>query len=112
MQNHLAQGPLLNQQKVAAGSAPSRAATAVLASCVYLNLQCCRCGDVRQTIAELPSSATVPCPECGIACSFMVLGKGLTRRKIPFSEIRTSEAQLLSRRDELPDADPVRYLSG
>ncbi len=104
MQSHLSQGPLLNQHKV--GIAPSRTATAVLASCVYLSLQCSRCGDVRQAIAELPSSETVSCPECGIACSFVLLGKGLTSRKLPCSEIRRTETKLLSRRDEIPGDDP------
>jgi hypothetical protein len=79
---------------------PSPAAS--LMACVYLALQCPHCGDVRQTLAALPATPTVLCPECGAACAFICLGKGSTTRKLPFSEVRRGQPGLLHRRDEAP----------
>ena len=114
MPDYLSQEPSLNQQrKGPTGIATLPPTNAFLASCIHISLQCSCCGDVRQAIAQLPSSATVSCPECGMACSFTLVGKGLTSRKLPFSEVRWSEAQLLNRRDELPELNSsVPCLSG
>jgi hypothetical protein len=76
---------------------------ASLVACVYIAVQCSDCGDVRQARPEFPVAETVVCPECGMSCSYAPLARGLTSRKLPFSEIRRSQAQLLYRRDEIPE---------
>ncbi len=89
------------------------AATSHLAPCIYLGFQCSHCGDVRQALAELPSSAPTACPQCGTSCASVVLGRGFTRKKLPFSEVRRTETKLLLRRDEIPTVDsPALCLSG
>jgi hypothetical protein len=76
-----------------------------LVPCVYIGLQCPSCGDVRQTLAELPSSPAVCCPHCGGSCSFVPLGSGSTRRPLPFAEVRRPNATLMFRSDEIPPDD-------
>ncbi|SRR6266853_5517207 len=66
----------------------------ILAPCVYIGLLCSRCGDLRQALSRPPVSDTAVCPECGVACSFVLLGTGLTRRRLPFHEIRWNEKQV------------------
>jgi hypothetical protein len=73
-----------------------------LAACVYLALECPRCGDVRQARAAMPSAPELICPECGTSCRFIYLGQGCTARKLPFSEVRRGQPGLLHRRDEAP----------
>src|SRR5437660_12257110 len=96
----------LHQQKSAAALNPNAASVpasaASLTACVYLALQCPRCGDVRQALSAMPSTPAVICPECGAACGFIYLGKGLTARKLPFAEVRRGQPGLLHRRDEAP----------
>lgn len=84
-----------------------------LAPCVYVALLCPRCGEVRQSLAERPSSTAISCPQCGTACDFLVLGTGFTRRPLPSFAVRRSDSRLLARRDELPSAEPPQLnLSG
>ena len=64
---------------------------APLAPCVYIALLCSHCGDLRQALAALPDSEITVCPECARACSFVLLGSGLTKRVLPFHEIRPAE---------------------
>jgi len=91
-------------------SSPAAATTGrlkrALSPCVYISLQCPVCGDLRQALAELPSSPTVCCPQCGTSCSFVALGRGATRRRLPFFEVPRPNARLLCRRDEIPPDDP------
>ena len=75
----------------------------ILAPCVYIGLRCLRCGDLRQALALLPVSITVLCPECGMDCSFVLLGKGLTRRSLPFHEVRWSEREITGRPHEIAE---------
>ena len=56
--------------------------------CVYIALLCSHCGDLRQALAVLPNTAITVCPECGRSCAFVLLGSGLTRRVLPFHELR------------------------
>ena len=87
--------------------------TAALAPCIYISLQCSQCGDLRQAVAHLPSSAVIRCPQCGALCEFVVLATGFTRRKLPFFEIPRLPTKLLARRDELPSSEPPQLnLSG
>lgn len=62
-----------------------------LLACVYIALRCSHCGELRQGLGELPQSCNVDCPECGRSCSFVLLGSGLTKKKLPFHEIHTGE---------------------
>jgi hypothetical protein len=103
--DHVGRPPSLSAQPNHAGAAPETptAAQSALVPCVYIALQCSHCGDVRQARAELPVFAGMLCPECGTDCSYALLGKGLTSRKLPFSEICRSQTQLLHRRDEAPE---------
>jgi len=59
--------------------------------CIYVALQCSRCGSVRQALTELPAQALIPCPECGRECSFFLLGRGLTSRDLPFHQVQIIE---------------------
>lgn len=89
--NHLL--PSISQNSSAtppAGHSPTRALNQ-LVPCVYVALRCPHCGESRQALAVLPPSGDVPCPECGIACSFVLLGSGLTTWQLPFHEIRSGE---------------------
>ena len=65
----------------------------VLASCVYIGLQCSQCGDVRQALNNLPAGETTFCPQCGATCCFSRLGTGLTSRELPFHEITSPAKQ-------------------
>jgi len=94
------------QHNRTAGGATPLATPPVLLPCVYIAVQCSRCGDVRQASPELPASAAILCPHCGTDCSYILLGSGFTRRKLPFYEVRSTEAQLLHRRDEAPEIGP------
>ena len=68
-----------------------RDSQASLVPCVYIALLCSHCGDLRQALAALPDSEITVCPECARACSFVLLGSGLTKRVLPFHEIRPAE---------------------
>ena len=68
----------------------------VLISCVYIALRCSHCGDLRQVLAVLPASDEVPCPMCSRRCSFIPLGRGLTKSQIPFHELHRAEKQRLN----------------
>jgi len=74
-------------------------------ACVYIGLQCPLCAEVRQALAELPSSPTVCCPQCGASCSFIPLGSGSTRRALPFFELPRPNSKLMFRSDEIPPDD-------
>ena len=58
-----------------------------LAACIYIVLHCPSCQEVRQARADYPESIAVACPACGLECSFIVLGVGLTRKELPFHEL-------------------------
>jgi DNA-directed RNA polymerase subunit RPC12/RpoP len=62
-----------------------------LVPCVYIALRCSHCGELRQALHLTPSSDSVACPECGIACSFILLGSGFTKAQLPFHELLSSE---------------------
>ena len=79
---------------------------AALSPCTYIALQCSHCGDLRLALAQLPSSAVIRCPQCGVPCRFVLLGRGFTRRTLPFFEIPSLPTKLLARRDEIPACDP------
>jgi hypothetical protein len=102
MSDHLLQAK--TQRSTTAADFPQPISS--LVPCIYLALQCPRCGDVRQAISQLPSSAVIFCPGCATACDFVVLATGFTTRRLPFSEVRRSDARLLACRDELPSVDP------
>lgn len=73
---------------------------APLVPCVYIALLCSHCGDLRQALAALPDSEITVCPECARACAFVLLGSGLTKRVLPFHEIRPPELTRWDRRDD------------
>lgn len=90
------------------GAATPCSSKSALAPCVYIGLQCPSCGDVRQALAQLPSSPAVRCPQCGTSCSFIPLGSGATRRSLPFFEIPRANTKLMFRPDEIPsDGAPL-----
>jgi hypothetical protein len=68
-----------------------RPSESLLIPCVYIALRCSHCGVVRQALGALPGSHTVICPECGRTCSFVLLGSGLTKHKLPFHQILSFE---------------------
>jgi DNA-directed RNA polymerase subunit RPC12/RpoP len=72
-------------------SQPPSADQAALRSCIYIALRCLRCGAVRQAITEVPAQDVVACPECGLECSFVLLGPGLTSRSLPFHQVHSIE---------------------
>jgi hypothetical protein len=78
---------------------------APLVPCVYIALLCSHCGDLRQALAVLPNSAITVCPECGRGCAFVLLGSGLTRRSLPFHEIRPAEETAWDRHGDETDDD-------
>jgi len=79
---------------------------ASLVPCVYIALLCSHCGDLRQALATLPDSEITICPECARACAFVLLGSGLTKRVLPFHEIRPAELTRWDRRgDEADETD-------
>src|SRR5690242_16230506 len=78
---------------------------APLVPCVYIALLCSHCGDLRQALAVLPNSAITVCPECRRSCAFVLLGSGLTKRPLPFHEIRPAEQTRWDRRDDETDDD-------
>ncbi len=59
-----------------------------LLPCIYIALLCSHCGELRQALAALPNTEIAVCPECSRACTFVLLGSGLTRRLLPFHELR------------------------
>jgi hypothetical protein len=58
-----------------------------LVACVYIALRCPQCGEIRQALANAPSSDYVECPECDAECPFILLGSGLTTSQLPFHEL-------------------------
>jgi hypothetical protein len=96
-----------SQAAAPSSSAPvtPRSGKRPLAPCVYIGLQCPFCADVRQALAELPSSPTICCPQCGTSCSFVPLGSGATRRTLPFVEVHRPNSKLMFRSDEIPPDD-------
>ena len=79
---------------------------ASLVPCVYIALLCSHCGDLRQALAFAPDTEITVCPECARACAFVLLGSGLTRRALPFHEIRPAELTRWDRRgDETEETD-------
>ena len=68
-------------------SQPSSVGQQALRACIYVALRCSCCGSVRQAIAEPPAQGVVACPECSQECTFVLLGSGLTTRKLPFHQI-------------------------
>jgi len=78
---------------------------APLVPCVYIALLCSHCGDLRQALAALPNSEITICPECARACAFVLLGSGLTRRVLPFHELRPAEPTRWDRRSDETDDD-------
>src|SRR5579859_663302 len=78
---------------------------APLIPCVYIALLCSHCGDLRQALAALPNSAITVCPECGRSCAFVLLGSGLTKRPLPFHEIRPAEQTRWDRSSDETDDD-------
>jgi hypothetical protein len=86
----------------------SPAAPNGLASCVYIALRCSHCGELRQALSQPPGSETVLCPACGMACSFVLLGKGRTSRKLPFHEIHNREGSVLTP-ETLAAATPAQH---
>lgn len=78
---------------------------APLVPCVYIALLCSHCGDLRQALADLPNTAITVCPECGRGCAFVLLGSGLTKRALPFHEIRPAEQTRWDHRSDETDDD-------
>jgi hypothetical protein len=76
-----------------------------LVPCVYIALLCSHCGEIRQALAALPSSEITVCPECARACALVLLGSGLTRRVLPFHEIRPAEQTAWDHRSDENDDD-------
>jgi hypothetical protein len=70
---------------------PSSSQQRALRPCFYIALSCSRCGSVRQAIAELPAQTLIACSECGRQCSFVLLGRGLTSRSLPFHQVHIVE---------------------
>ena len=78
---------------------------APLVSCVYIALLCSHCGELRQALAALPNTEITVCPECSRTCAFVLLGSGLTKRSLPFHEIRPAEQTRWDRRSDESDDD-------
>jgi hypothetical protein len=85
--------------------AAQRDSQAPLVPCVYIALLCSHCGDLRQALAALPNTAITVCPECGRGCAFVLLGSGLTKRALPFHEIRPAEQTAWDRQSDVTDDD-------
>jgi len=101
-QSSTSDGNRLSAQTVVAQSGLQ----ASLVPCVYIALLCSHCGDLRQALAALPDSEITLCPECARACAFVLLGSGLTKRVLPFHEIRPAESTRWDRRaDEADQTD-------
>lgn len=84
-----AQHPPADQASSADG-VPRRSESSLI-PCVYIALMCPHCGPLRQALAELPDSDTVVCPECARNSRFVLLGSGLTKKKLPFHEVHSAE---------------------
>jgi hypothetical protein len=82
-----------------------RDSQASLVPCVYIAMLCSHCGDLRQALAALPNTAITVCPECGRSCAFVLLGSGLTKRALPFHEIRPAEQTAWDRQSDETDDD-------
>ena len=78
---------------------------APLVPCVYIALLCSHCADLRQALAFAPDTAITVCPECGRSCAFVLLGSGLTKRPLPFHEIRPAEQTRWDHRSDETDDD-------
>ena len=102
MQRSLLRSEIPNARSQAL-SLPCSTGQQALRPCVYIALACSRCGSVRQAIAELPTQAVVACPECKQECSFVLLGSGLTSRKLPFHQVHIVEP---TRWDSQDDGEP------
>lgn len=76
-----------------------------LAPCVYIALLCSHCGELRQALAALPNTEVTVCPECSRACTFVLLGSGLTRRPLPFHEIHPAPQTPLDHSGDEADDD-------
>jgi hypothetical protein len=85
--------------------AAQRDSQAPLVPCVYIALLCSHCGDLRQALATVPNTAITVCPECGRSCAFVLLGSGLTKRALPFHEIRPAEQTRWDHRSDETDDD-------
>jgi len=83
--------PSVSGDRRQCSSQPYSADQAALRSCIYIALRCLRCGAVRQAITEVPAQSVVACPECGLECSFVLLGPGLTSRSLPFYQVLSIE---------------------
>lgn len=57
-----------------------------LTQCVYLILDCPKCGMLRSAISEIPESRFVACPSCHREAEYQILGEGGTARALPFWE--------------------------
>jgi hypothetical protein len=62
-----------------------------LHACFFIALRCSRCGNVRQAVALQPIHCTIACPECALECHFVLLGRGLTKRNLPFHQVQSPE---------------------
>ena len=63
-----------------------------LMPCVYIDIHCERCSDVRQALSCLPQEEIATCPRCGTSSRYSILGIGLTRRALPFYEVHRAES--------------------
>lgn len=102
--------PQQSTQPRPADRAPSanglpRPSESVLVPCVYIALRCLRCGEIRQALGKLPGDHAVTCPECGQTCSFVLLGSGLTKQKLPFHRIHGTEPTRWDARDETDETN-------
>ncbi|HET6842233.1 MAG TPA: hypothetical protein VFK06_11200 [Candidatus Angelobacter sp.] len=81
-----------------------------LAACLYLAIHCAQCESVRQGRPDYPESSTVRCPRCGSESSFTVLGAGVTRKPLPFYEVKRTDPQSEEGRPRIP-WDPLGPLA-
>jgi DNA-directed RNA polymerase subunit RPC12/RpoP len=84
-------GPSMSGDLRQCSAQPSSADQLALRSCIYIALRCSRCGAARQAISELPAQGVVACPGCGLECSFVLLGSGLTKTPLPFHDVHGIE---------------------
>jgi hypothetical protein len=67
-------------------SAYPEIASPELTRCQYFVLRCPNCGDLRAAVEKSPARRLRPCPACQREVVFTFIGKGLTRRVLPFWE--------------------------
>jgi hypothetical protein len=84
-------GAALSDDLSQSSSPQSSVCQRALRPCIYIALSCFRCGSLRQAITDLPAQALIACPECGRQCSFVLLGRGLTSRSLPFHQVHIVE---------------------